>query len=93
MAVHLPKKEKNPPENKLSFFRRPPHIFCLIISAVSNTAEEGEQIDAADTHNHIYDSGNPAHASEKESDQVQIEKTNQSPVNSSDNGDSQRRIS
>ena len=84
MAVHLPKKEKNPPENKLLFFRRPPHIFCLIISAVSNTAEEGEQIDAADTHNHIYDSGNPAHTAKDESYQVKVEEPDQSPVDSAD---------
>ena len=54
---------------------------------------KGQKIESADSNQTIYDSGNPAHASEKESDQVQIEKTNQSPVNSSDNGDSQRRLS
>lgn len=55
MDAHPRKNEKRPPENKGLFFRRLPPVSCLIIPAVSNPAEEGKQIDAADTHYHIYD--------------------------------------
>ena len=56
-------------------------------------AVEGQKTESTDSYQTIYDSGNPAHASEKESNQIQIEKTDQSPVNSSDDGNRQCRIS
>ena len=54
---------------------------------------EGQEIESADSYQTVYDSGNPAHASEEKRHQVQIEETDQSPVDSSDNGDRQCRIS
>ena len=54
---------------------------------------KGQEIESADSYQTVYDPGNPAHASEEKRHQVQIEETDQSPVDSSDNGNCQCRIS
>lgn len=53
---------------------------------------ERQEINPANSHKTVDDSGKPAHASENHGDEVKIEKSNQSPVYSSDNRNGQRRI-
>ena len=45
-----------------------------------------EQIKATDADEGIDDPGQPGHAAKKSSDKVKIEKTNQSPIDSTDDG-------
>ena len=67
-------------------------LLCIVFGGTDRTIET-EQIQTRKSDQCVDDSGNPAHASEKESNQIQIEKTDQSPVNSSDDGNRQCRIS
>lgn len=53
---------------------------------------EGDQIQPTDSHESVDDPGKPAHTSKKKGDKIQIEKSNQSPIDGTDDRNGQCNI-
>ena len=48
--------------------------------------KEADEIEPADSHQHIYNSGKPGHVTEQEGYKIKAEKSDQSPVHGTDYG-------
>ena len=48
--------------------------------------KEADEIESADSHQHIYNSGKPGHVTEQEGYKIKAEKSDQSPVHGTDYG-------
>ena len=72
-----------------SWMQPPDRLFRLFLG---NETIKGKEIDPAQSHQTIDHSGNPGHASKKKGYEVQIKKSDQSPVDGADHGNGQCKI-
>jgi hypothetical protein len=65
---------------------------ALAVPAGHNPSIHAEQIQAGKSHNCIDNSGNPGHIAADKGHQVELEKSDQSPVNSPDQSNGKCRV-